>query len=439
MSHFDQDTLPEFPIPDDLIQVLDINDDSVMTEEALMYSRILDSLTTVKYVDLSKSHYLDLLKLALYLEEYQSNEEMKKRKLFQQRIQLVKLNKEEIAFEIHVNDLDEERPWIRENDFVDVINARTYKSFTLKVGYIMKDKIIAMDNRRFCNVFNPRHLYNIEFRFQNYPLRCSHYAIWIVNRENTIHTLFPDEPKSTNNQTNGLLTTFVSKIAINDQQKQAVMNILNKSSFPAPYILYGPPGTGKTATLVEAICQIHEMSSFDRILVCTPSNTAANEIMKRLLIFIPSNKVYRIFSQSKNRWNDKEFKHCSFSGKMLTPADIRHKAILVTTLCVATKYRHFIIIVLYKLLLMKLNCDYFSYIFIDEAGQGTEADIMIPFSIASKENRLHSQIVLAGDPQQLGPTVISKLADIILGRSILERLMSYKIYQKDSQNTYNPK
>lgn len=45
-------------------------------------------------------------------------------------------------------------------------------------------------------------------------------------------------------------------IETNPEQKQAVINILNKSSFPAPYILYGPPGTGKTATLVEAISQV---------------------------------------------------------------------------------------------------------------------------------------------------------------------------------------
>lgn len=65
---------------------------------------------------------------------------------------------------------------------------------------------------------------------------------------------------------------------------------------------------------------------------------------------------------------------------------------------------------------MKLNANYFSHIIIDEAGQGTEPDILIPISIASKDGKLYSQVVLAGDPKQLGPTVISKLADIILGK-----------------------
>ena len=50
---------------------------------------------------------------------------------------------------------------------------------------------------------------------------------------------------------------FNSNVEKNNEQKQAIVNILNKTSNPAPYILYGPPGTGKTATVIEAICQVY--------------------------------------------------------------------------------------------------------------------------------------------------------------------------------------
>ena len=46
-------------------------------------------------------------------------------------------------------------------------------------------------------------------------------------------------------------------ISKNLEQKQAVTNIVNKSSFPLPFILFGPPGTGKTATIVEGIYQVY--------------------------------------------------------------------------------------------------------------------------------------------------------------------------------------
>lgn len=49
---------------------------------------------------------------------------------------------------------------------------------------------------------------------------------------------------------------FNHLIRDNDQQREAVKNIVNNTAFPAPYIIYGPPGTGKTATMVEAITQV---------------------------------------------------------------------------------------------------------------------------------------------------------------------------------------
>lgn len=76
------------------------------------------------------------------------------------------------------------------------------------------------------------------------------------------------------------------------------MNILEQTSYPHPYILFGPPGTGKTKTLVEAIMQlIHMESRRKHILVCATSNSACDEVVKRLITNGVGDKVFRIFAK----------------------------------------------------------------------------------------------------------------------------------------------
>lgn len=86
---------------------------------------------------------------------------------------------------------------------------------------------------------------------------------------------------------------------MNDEQKLAVLNILEQRSYPHPYVLFGPPGTGKTKTVVEAVLQLIRMESARKhILVCATSNSACDEIVKRLISNGVGENVFRIFAKS---------------------------------------------------------------------------------------------------------------------------------------------
>lgn len=65
---------------------------------------------------------------------------------------------------------------------------------------------------------------------------------------------------------------------LNESQQEAVTRILNAEDLAC---VHGPPGTGKTTTLVAAIHGIVEQEG--QVLVCTPSNAAADHIALQLL------------------------------------------------------------------------------------------------------------------------------------------------------------
>ena len=66
---------------------------------------------------------------------------------------------------------------------------------------------------------------------------------------------------------------------------------------------------------------------------------------------------------------------------------------------------------------------HFDYIFLDEAGKASEPETMIPL-LGLRPGK--TTLVLAGDPMQLGPIVISTEADRLgLGKSYLQRLLDF--------------
>ena len=71
---------------------------------------------------------------------------------------------------------------------------------------------------------------------------------------------------------------------------------------------------------------------------------------------------------------------------------------------------------------------HFSYIFVDEAGQGTEPEVMIPIKLMADRK---TNIVLSGDNKQLGPIVRSPIArELGLATSYLDRMMSSPLYDE---------
>ncbi|XP_041460739.1 RNA helicase Mov10l1-like [Lytechinus variegatus] len=219
---------------------------------------------------------------------------------------------------------------------------------------------------------------------------------------------------------------------LNARQRSAVMRILKGEGRPTPYILFGPPGTGKTITIVETILQIHKHLPSSRILACTPSNSAADLLAERLHQSGAVKKVdmVRLNSFRRSDMNIPECIHqyCS-NGEELRA--VSHHRIIISTCSTGGQF--------YSL---GLKPGHFSHVIVDEAGQATEPETLVGIGLSS--GGLDGQIVLAGDPMQLGPVLASSQAgELGLEQSLLERLMKRDLYQRDAKTFrdhggYNP-
>lgn len=237
---------------------------------------------------------------------------------------------------------------------------------------------------------------------------------------------------------------------LNSSQKEAVKFCME---CPEVACIHGPPGTGKTRTLVELIRQLTSSTPANpkalRLLVCGASNLSVDNILERLLALKnekgESLKVTRIghparimaqqnildstlevkatltdqASLAKDVKNELETTLGILSGKGKgvkgkAPRGIERKKLWDDVRCLRKEYRQresgtiksvisesqVVIATCHSAGGRQLLNQEFDVVIIDEATQALEAVCWIPIFKAKK-------IVLAGDPMQLPPTILS--------------------------------
>ncbi|KAI0030234.1 P-loop containing nucleoside triphosphate hydrolase protein [Vararia minispora EC-137] len=225
---------------------------------------------------------------------------------------------------------------------------------------------------------------------------------------------------------------FDPLIAADEQQVTAVLSIMYQEPGSPPFIIYGPPGTGKTATIVEAVLQL--LSSFredgPRVLLCAPSNFATDLLTYRLANHgVTPADMLRLNAITRDRadgaHNDIIRPYCvtNDDDDYIFPvlADVLRVRIVVATCGTAS--------VLQALCVPRTH---FTHVFIDEAGYADEPTAMVPIRAVAGPQ---TNVILAGDPNQLRPVVFSHPAAMNgLSISYLERLMVIKdVYGLDKQ------
>ncbi|XVE62877.1 hypothetical protein DITRI_Ditri06bG0155000 [Diplodiscus trichospermus] len=399
--------LPEFPIPKNI-------------RELIENKHVPDVLAE----GLTKENYAAFFSTLLVMEELRLEEDMRSYNM--ECAMMRRKGPQFIALD--VPGLAERRPSLVHGDYIFVKIASGNSDDLVYQGHIYRveaDEVLLRFASEFHTLHRDGNLYNIHFTYNRVNMRRLYQA---VEAAGTLpdNLLFPcQSTKRTLIKT----TPFVPCAGtLNEEQMLSVEKILACKGAP-PYVIYGPPGTGKTMTLVEAILQIYTGRK-GRILVCAASNSAADHILERLIsnenVKVKESEIFRLNATSRP-YEDVPADHIRFSYFELSifkcppAAALKRYRIIISTYMSSS-----------QLYAEGVNRGHFSHIFLDEAGQASEPESMVPIGNLCRKETV---VVLAGDPKQLGPVVFSKDAEALgLGKSYLERLFECESYYNEDDN-----
>ncbi|KAJ6737461.1 DNA2/NAM7 HELICASE FAMILY [Salix viminalis] len=373
--------------------------------------------------DLSMGTYAAFFSTLVAMEELRLEEEMRCHSM--EGVNMRRKGSRFLALE--VSGLAERRPSLMHGDhvFVKLENAPDSNVYKGHIYRVEADEVLV----KFANDLHTCHrngnLYNVRFTFNRVNMRRLYQAVQAA--EGLEHDLlFPSESTKRRLVNSPGFVPFTS--SLNQEQIRSVEMILGCEGAP-PYVIYGPPGTGKTMALVEAMLQIYATRKNDRILVCAASNSAADHILEKLIsndvAEVRENQIFRLNASSRT-YEDVHPDHigfCYYDGSIFKCPHLR----------ALVQYRIIISTYMSSSLLLAegVSRGHFSHIFLDESGQASEPECMVPIAnFCSRE----TVVVLAGDPQQLGPVIYSKDAEALgLGKSYLERLFECEPYRNGGE------
>ncbi|KAJ3818044.1 P-loop containing nucleoside triphosphate hydrolase protein [Lentinula raphanica] len=260
-------------------------------------------------------------------------------------------------------------------------------------------------------------------------------------------------------------------------EQRAAATIISKYQSPVPFLISGPPGTGKTRTVVETVHQILQTQPEAHILLCAPSNPATDTLALRLGTSLQPGDMLRLNDPNRTFAevpdSIRQFCYVEDDKFSLPPWKMLMRYRVVVTSCldasilVDSGCTNIMSCALEEHTVSSLHphrkikhqvVPHWTHLLIDEAAQGSEPELLIPVSVVvtSDEFSTHDQkcndlvngaassdhhwlstapqLVLCGDPNQLGPIIASQHArNHELDVSLLERLFDRPMYAEHAE------
>lgn len=208
------------------------------------------------------------------------------------------------------------------------------------------------------------------------------------------------------------------QLPLNDSQKRAVALALSGNVLS---LIQGPPGTGKTQVITEICLQLYKKNPNVRILICSETHVAVNNLVSRLAACNDSIRIVRIRDKEQDGDADK------YSPAAIVEQyaqELREWLVdqELAELIIETVERHDDRS-LEKALALSANVvgmtcnrvgayafdaseERFDVAIIDEVCKATLPELLMPLGVAEKA-------VLVGDPKQLPPVFCSEELEVI--------------------------
>ncbi|XP_054473304.1 putative helicase mov-10-B.1 [Anoplopoma fimbria] len=405
-----------------------MEDNEYLTPDA---KQKLSSVKGLLKSSLKMKTYAHRFHLLLHLEEIQMEVDIRKYDLHDQTMTLDQSNKKLLT--LRVPGVAENRPSVLRGDCLRVSKSGdTVEPITVYTGYVHRvelDSVKLGFSKRLLQIFISNMKFNVEFTLNRYSLKLQQRAVDLAVKHWLEEVLFPSGAAAANLPM-PKLRMFNHQLENNPEQHAAVQRIVAGSSKPAPHLVFGPPGTGKTITLVEAMHQVNRADKSARILACAPSNSACDLLCERLMVHTDASQVYRVYASSRDPRSVPKnlLKSCNWNQTQECFVFPKKEVLMKYKIIVST------MVTAGRLVTGGFPDNHFTHVFLDEGGQAVEPECVIAIAgLLSAEN---GQLVLAGDPKQLGPILRSPIAlQHGLGLSLLERLMKHNsLYQKSSDS-----
>jgi len=352
-------------------------------------------------------------------------------------------------FKLHVAGLAEGRPSVLRGDMVDCFwHGKKYRGRVFAVELL--DVLLEFHNS-FHKYFDVRvdKVDRIRFTFSRTSLRTAHAGCLQAPKQMGQSMLMPQPVHIARIVSNSHQRierrvpdqfTWASH-TLNDEQREGVKQIVHGTVRPMPHVIFGPPGTGKTSTIVEAVYQLARLHTYTsnqqklKILLVAPSNDASDILVEKLAAYFPPSEMMRVLAYTRSIDQvPKSVRPYVREGVQLSSvvAELKTVQIVVSTLNLAARL---------WCIGGGIDRDLFDVLCVDEAGHATEPEVMgVAATVMRFKCQAPAQLVLAGDPMQLGPVISSELCKKFgMGMSYMERLVKESpAYRVDENGMFPP-